>query len=728
MAKAIKNTNISWRTRIKNWWKRRTSSRKNGRSVLARRAYSFSPRSYRPATRKAIRFRPPLGRNHSTLWTGFSHRYSSILNCAGVPQIDFRPRFLDGLTRLVSDPYRMMNKGLELYQVNLFYLYGELCDPQFSFHRSTYEAAERFIKGNITNQRTINFLTTGNNLRYFMYTMNLMMARLRKNLDTDNKQQKQEQRFTATVNFLNITMRVAFEKQRIEAVEIEADKNRQTKRARDKLREEKGDEERAALKAMIDKGYVIRITQNAINTRSEIMTSAVVTRTKGRDVVKEVLKETPRESMPALLETAVDLRSKNEKNDVVDNSIRLAASLLRADPGLIPTLVNELKNAYHNSFIKGAQQEADQAKVKVISGILNQLPEALPQLLQEYDRQYSWYKPILAFFGIKMRDLSSRVLNPIIHEAVQSRQGIDVLLTYVYDRLSEPANLPPGIYNQAESFTVAKGKLGKSLALQAVRSVLEADLGKIPVFADKSIPEEIRETILSFAKSNKYQRDTGTLTSKDAKALVFIAAKIQELMGLLRDGKYPTTETMVLFHDLEKIDGRDEIEYIRIPFFDNLTRYIEAKGDKLSGERSFRNADKFTEFLVTEVTRSNLFSAQRAIDILRGQNNIIWNMIPSPINEAARRNDPNYALPLVTFYTRYAYSFLTANQAQPDNPENKIRDIKSTLKADTDHKQLFLTLQSIPPAVKKEQLRNFVRLIEEAGNPELAARILAKHA
>jgi hypothetical protein len=716
-------------TGIRNWvqrqWRRLRPQPKPDRTKRSRKAYS-------------ARFRYRYSKTHRELFPGFSLRFPALqqrLNYHRAPRL-FQTRLLHGIGRIYGDAYRFLSRfsNPTIAHFTIFTRYAELCEENIFTNRFTQRVAEEYLKISLENNRRIDYLANKDNLKYFLKTLDLLVAQYVNNHTAALNKHSEGSQYNLVVRALIARINAIFENDRLERIKIEGQTahQRQKKAAaiRDKqLLDKKAEAKKleiklAELEKMVEQGKIIDETITAINGRDTEKAAALAA--VNSPVVDAVCQLYAGEALELLIQSAIHMSAdKGQKNvnRIIDLAVTAARKIAKSSKdNLLAQLLTELKDGYGGSFIQGPNLQADRSKAAVIQEILMRIPEAAPYLLQEHTENYSWFRKAVNFLLRTIRinrtihDYASDMLEPIIVELLQSRAGEDEILKHIYSLLNKNPTIPKDKYFQLDKFKIAAGPLGQQIAVSLVTQSLTHPTP--PTLSHKSNAEEMRETLTAIAEENR-SLIAAHPQSKTARFMLYLTARIQLIFDMLRDNQ--STAATMIHAELNVLSGSSHIGDLRMPQADDFAAMINPADRAALTPYSLSN--QLVKDIVTEMARGNIFAAKRIIDKLQAPDQL-WQTIPSPIDEATKiENGQENSLPKIAHYLRYAYCFL--NSKTTDFSKADIRDLKTALEADSDNKQLFLSLKSLPPAIRNELLENFRNQLAQAGEDQLAEAIRA---
>jgi hypothetical protein len=204
-------------------------------------------------------------------------------------------------------------------------------------------------------------------------------------------------------------------------------------------------------------------------------------------------------------------------------------------------------------------QAENETKIKTLTNVLKEIPQALPEILRAHARYHSPFRSllvkVLGFFGFKVRDLASQVLNPLIKYLTQSREGENQVLNYVFAELSHDAE----IYSRPPRDQLKQLKIPRGLALRVVQDIL-----KNPEMRPQTRADKLRKNVVEIAAVNGLNAERlGFFSTKRAKTILFIAAKMLQVKELIE--KRETVEALDRYRDLLDMDSSVSFHRLRIP-------------------------------------------------------------------------------------------------------------------------------------------------------------------
>ncbi len=609
------------------------------------------------------------------------------------------------------------------------------------------KSSQRLFADNGTKP-TMDYLSSGQNLIYFLQALEFLFSQVTRKYSNEIERQKAERSPQKFAKLINAEIRQIFKGKKVFEIKLEnTDRSRNDeliKRKEEEKREErKAEKERLEIKQqnrkaqkkellirkLVEAGRIIRAATVAIKTRSVTELLKIISQILNREKAKEDLEtigkseainliericsSKPKAALPLLIETAVhltlDKNSAKEAKEALQIISEIIAKAIKADletnrnaiSARIHRLINELEDA-HLKKSASIIPEEPQVRAAVIRGVLEKVPEALPYLLKKYTQHFSWIRSLAARVGIKTRDFAARELKPLILKIAQESKGESVLLKYVSESKATHKS------NQAE--------VPREVAEQVVRNILAKSEEAPSVFTHKNRADEMRETILEIAKENNLM--PSKLTAAQAITLLAIAAKIQKLLDLIRNGKY--IEAKILHEELDNLNGAREIHSLRLPAaaFDLLATYLNSKTSK---NGRLLNAEQQISFRIIEISDRNLFTARKVIDVLKNHVEIWKALSDKNLQEKGQTEKSESGKLRFSYFVKYAYSFLTAKKS--DQQIKNDVELLTLIQQDVFKKQLFMMLQYIPPTVREELLNYFKKVFAETGQPRLALEI-----
>jgi hypothetical protein len=694
MAEARIEKGLTLRTRFAHWWRRRSPfRRKSTRRTQENGRLPHTSEPRRPRAREIRALKRPLSPDQVQLWGALDFRNSYLLRTAITASRNdlspdlFKSRFLEGLGRISLDPFKFANtfSNFSLRHILLIYEYGRLCE-RGEFKPTTYQAAELLIRESSEQAEFIDLLFVRQGLRYFMRTLEYLASQASNKHRAEVDQQQAQRDFEETMHFLNAKIKITFKQAEITALEIIAEKTR--------------NEQFRVYRGLISAGEALAALENG----SPADTAAVINKSGDREATRAIFISKVKESIPMLIEAAVHLTvdegPKKGLEEAITQAITMAAEVLQNNPSRTPALANALAHLL-SSKTKYVVTKERETRIAIIKNILLNAPAALPYLMQAHTDGYS----------IVQKSALAKALEPVIAELLQTVEGQNAFLVAAYALVAQQAD--KDIFIQQNTLRRAiRGFFGRKQLTAAIKSIIQTSKeSSVPVFSTKSAAEEIALTLNNLAKQN----DIGPNTKIDfgkASLLLYFALKFQQFAEAIREGVIGRAED--IYQDIFHMKNH----YSNININLNcLSEYLEGIGPQPRGVKPTRNR---TRSKIIEAANYHPILARRVIAVIEG-NDEVWRSIPSPVDEATNGRAIENSLPRIAHYIRYAYCFLTAKKAEFG--ENNLKELSAALEADADKKQLFLTLQSLPPTVKDELFSKFFKQIVYSGHHLLAFEI-----
>jgi hypothetical protein len=602
----------------------------------------------------------------------------------------FRARLRDGAKRIYGvSSYR----GLSWQSLILAYRYAELCESG-NFNPATHALMESLIAQSRKSDPAMEQLTRDLNLNLLMHSLDQLVAETAKQNKKAAERKEAGRDLAPTLRQLNSEIDRIFEG-KIASFETSSrpENNRQTKKLAEaqmeewleKKRLERKEEDQKAhqrvllFKKLVEAGRLIQAAKNAINNRSAAEIKDVIAQAAQGKVLS------PAEAQKIIVRAVL-------------NTLAASPDII---PVLVPGLLTELKDAYLNHHLAEIPGEP-QLRLSIIKAVLSNLPQAIRYLIEAYARHYSWVKSLVNLIpGVQIKDIASKVFEPMILQAVQTIEGVNELLEHAFESLYTAGSL-------LSALRLGQFRLPKSAALQVARSVLAQNQDTVfPTFTNKSRMEEMQEIMVEIAKAVENNITTTNLNAGQANGLIILAAKIQRFIELLR-GHNPAHASL-LRGELHDLKGSRLVGSVRIPEFNLFTLYLMGQ---FGGSHTFVEIENQIAHRITAESNGNPISAIRVLRS-RKEHAHIWQEFPKP-----ELNDKSTSYARLS---RYAYCFLLNAQAQKQ--ESIKQDLIATLQQDENRKHLFLTLRYLPPTLKGEFYNYIKNFLAEIKHPPLVPEL-----
>lgn len=234
------------------------------------------------------------------------------------------------------------------------------------------------------------------------------------------------------------------------------------------------------------------------------------------------------EILPALLDAAVNLALEpaiptGAKTETLALLYEVVKSIVHTNGQLLPQLVSDLLAARIN----------DRAKAEILNGVLCELPEALPELLKVYSVRKKFSGWLADLFGIKNKEAAIRSLRYLVYSLAAVREGENQLLRFMLQLLSQPK-----VYSCSIEYQLEAVRIDGQLAKQVVRNILKRP-------AEGSVHSNGLDEVRNYVRQLCQER------RRSAKTTLFLAAKLQQLSELTRQGA--ADEAFSLYQDLHPL-------------------------------------------------------------------------------------------------------------------------------------------------------------------------------
>ena len=626
------------------------------------------------------------------------YRHGQLLNTALASTnnekdpLTFQSRLLGGIEKIFIDPFKLIGtfKEFGLKHILLFYTYGELYEKQ-EFKPETHRETETILRENFNDRAFLGSLFIMRNLQYFMRGVEELLDKQDKQAQAAAQRMRTKRTFEEGIRFLDKQIKIISKKQEVIAAEI---KDAEARRDANAL---------YALHQTIAAGRVLE----AIGNKNIEETATVMNNPEYREAIDALLPAYPKESIQVLIETAVRYTIDRKSKDNIERAIVLAGNVLRKNPSYAPELIAVLKKLFVNksSYTIPAEREV---RISILKNILINAPEALPHLIDAYNQNYSFFRSI---FGL---GFENKVLRPLIMDMIEMPEAQDAYLRAAFR--SSALRTAGGIHNQLPLFMrgLTRGILGRRVMARAINGTLARSADTyIPSFSRKNTSEKIAVSLSAVTRQNI--ENGAKVGLWKAPILLFAALKFQQMMEFLREGL--RTNAKQIHEELASI-GRNL--NMTVPHLNLAVDYFEGSGENPKGMKANIFMQKQVRSQIIEASDFNLPLAERIIRPIEGDKSV-WDSVPSRTNETQNGAEISDIVPKAIHFIRYAYSFLAARKAQFG--ENHSKELSAALNADADRKQLFLTLMSIPPAIRDQLDRHFIKQMARTANSELALEV-----